>query len=104
MLSSGVIILLIVVFGIWILIEVKRLKHKIFAVFLIALILFTYVSFFMVVKDDNLNLKTIDGISKATKIYFLWLGSAFGNMKSITLNAVKMDWSAKNITEEKDSS
>jgi len=38
------------------------------------------------------DLKTVPGLFKAVKIYFSWLGSVLGNMKSITTNAIKMDW------------
>lgn len=77
---------------IWIVIEVKRMKHKIFAIFLIALILFLYISSTFVFKGHDINFKTVSGMTTATKLYFSWLGSIFGNMKSITTSAVKMDW------------
>jgi len=93
MLSTGVIILLLAVLGIWILIEVKRMRHKLFAIFLIVLILVTYLSVSNIIKKNDIDIKTADGFAKTTKIYFSWLGSAFLNMKSITTNAVKMDWS-----------
>jgi len=92
MLSTSVIIVLLLVLGIWILIEVKRMRHKIFAVFLIALILFTYISFTVIIKNNDVDLKTVDGLAKATKLYFSWIGFAFFNVKSITTNAIRMDW------------
>ena len=76
----------------WILIEVKRFKHKIFAIFLIVLILFTYISFSYTLSGQDLDLKTIPGLTEAGKLYFVWLGSMFSNLKSITTNAIKMDW------------
>jgi len=103
MLSTGVIIVSVLVLGIWVLIEVKRMRHKLFAIFLIVLILFTYISFSVTMKNNNIDLKTIDGISKATKIYFLWLGSAFENVKSITINAIQMDWAQKQILNQTNS-
>lgn len=93
MLSPSVIIVSIIVLGVWILIEVKRMKHKFFAIFLIALILFTYISFSTVIKNKDIDLKTTEGMMKATKLYFSWLGSAFNNVKSITTNAIQADWS-----------
>ena len=38
-------IVAVLVIGIYLLVEVKRLRHKMFAIFLIVLILFTYISF-----------------------------------------------------------
>ncbi len=83
---------------IWIVIETKRMKHKIFAILLIALILFTYLSFTHVVKKHEVDVTTAGGIFDAGKLYFSWLGSIFGNFKSITTNAIKMDWSGGNST------
>lgn len=93
MLSVGVIVISVLILGVWILIELKRLRHKFFAIFLIVLILFTYISFSSIIKKNDIDIKTGEGLTKATKLYFLWLGSAFGNVKSITANAIQMDWS-----------
>jgi len=106
MLSFEWIILCLVILAIWLIVEVKRLKHKLFAIFLILLIVFTYISFSVSIKNNDLDLKTIDGLTKATKLYFIWMGSVLGNMKSITTHAVQMDWvgnqtiEPKNITEK----
>ncbi len=90
----------VLIIAIWILIEIKRLKHKLFAILLIAIILFTYISFSATIKGQDIDLKTVPGITTAAKLYFSWLGSAFGNMKVLTTNAIKMDWSANNESIE----
>jgi len=86
----------VLIIAIWIIFELKRLKHKIFAIFLIAFILFLYVSFTYSIKGQEINIKNPDGIIRASKIYFAWIGSAFGNMKTITTDAIRMDWNYKN--------
>ncbi len=86
------------IIAIWVVIEIKRLKHKIFAIFLIALILFTYVSFSLTLKSHNLDLKTVSGIMTASKLYFSWLGSLFVNLKTLTANVIKMDWSGNDTS------
>ncbi len=83
---------------IWVFVEIKRLKHKIFAIFLIVLIIFTYVSFSISVSDQNIDLKTVPGILKAGKLYFSWLGTLFSNAKSITAYAAKQDWKDYNVS------
>lgn len=85
-------ILAAVIIVIWVLIEVKRMKHKLFAIFLIGLIIFSYVSMSVVFSETEINFKTIPGAISAGKIYFSWLGSLFGNMKSITSHAISLDW------------
>lgn len=92
------IIIGVLVASIWVIIEIKRMKHKLFAIFLIALILFTYVSFSVTLKSHDIDYKSVSGITEAGKLYFSWLGSMFGNMRSITTNAIKMDWSSTNVS------
>ena len=93
-------VIAVLIIAIWVIIEVKRLRHKLFAMFLIALILFAYISFTFTLKGQDIDFKTIPGLMKATKIYFSWLGSVFGNLKSITTYAVKMNWNANETVEE----
>lgn len=93
-------IVAILVIGIWIIIEIKRLRHKLFAIFLIALVLFAYISFTYALKGQDVDFKTVPGLVKGTKIYFSWLGSVFGNLKSISTYAVKQDWRINETVEE----
>jgi len=88
----------IIVAVIWVFIELKRFRHKIWAVFLIILILFTYFGFMMSIKGKNIDLKSMDGIKTAGKLYFAWLTNAFKNTKIITTNVIKMDWRGDNST------
>lgn len=82
-------------------ISFRHLKHKIFAVLGILLLLFLYLTFTAIVSHNNLNLKTASGIFRAVKIYFSWFSLAFNNLKAITANAVNMDWipEGKNISD-----
>lgn len=90
--GSTLMIVCILIAGIWVLIEIKRLKHKIFAIFLIGLILFTYFSFVLIFKNSEIDFKTKEGIIEGSKIYFSWMGSISQNFMALTSNAVKMDW------------
>jgi hypothetical protein len=92
MVSPALILVLVLVIAVWLIIEFKRFRHKILAVFLVLLILFTYFSFSAVIKEKNLDLKTFEGVKEAGKIYVLWLGNAFKNVKSVTANAINMSW------------
>lgn len=89
-------IVAVLIIAIWVIIEIKRLRHKIFAIFLIALILFTYISFTITLKDQEIDMKTIPGLMAASKLYISWLASAFNNLKSITTQAISLDWTSKN--------
>ena len=85
-------IIAISVVAIWLIIEFKRLKHKLLAIFLIGLIVFTYISFTVSVKKHDVDLKTVEGLLEGGKIYFAWLSTLFKNTKSITSYASKQDW------------
>lgn len=89
--------------GIWFFLEFKRMKHKVFALFLIGLVLFIFFSAVFVFNGKEVDYKTGPGVMSATKVYFSWLGSVFGNFKTITTNAIKMDWKGNegNSTKKK---
>jgi hypothetical protein len=90
--GGTLLIVLLLVGAIWLFVEVKRFRHKAFALFLIVLILFTYLGFTATIKGKNIDLKTTDGIKDAGQFYLSWLGSIFSNFKTLTSNAVNMDW------------
>jgi uncharacterized membrane protein len=97
--GMALLITLILVVAVWVIIEIKRMKHKIFAIVLIIAILFVYLSVVYVFKGHDIDLGSISGMVDASKLYLSWLGGVFGNMKSITTNAIKLDWGLnKSIT------
>ncbi len=97
--GTTLLIIGILVVGIWVIIEFKRFKHKILAIFLIMLVIFTYVSFLVTIKGNDIDFKSIEGLRTAGTLYFSWLGSVFGNLKTITTHAIKMDWKPEdNVT------
>lgn len=85
-------VIAIAVVLIWVLIELKRFKHKIFAIFLIGALLFFYFSVSHTLKSNEIEISSVSGITEAGKIYMAWLGNVFGNVKSITSNAINMNW------------
>ena len=91
---------MLLIIAIWVIIEIKRFKHKIFAIFLIGLILSVYLSFAFVIRGQDIDFKTVPGVVKATRLYFSWLGSAFVNLKTITTNAIDMDWNINETVEK----
>lgn len=87
-----VIVVAAIIAVIWIFIELKRFKHKIVAILLVALILFSYLGFLASIKGKDIDFKSVDGVKTAGQLYFSWLGKVFKNVKTITTNAIKMDW------------
>lgn len=99
--GGTLLIVLILVVAIWIIVEVRRFRHKAFAIFLIILILFTYLSFISVIKGKNLDLTSSDGLKKAGNLYVSWLGSVLQNLKTITSNAINLDWKVNETSIQK---
>ena len=98
---SWLIIIVLVVIGIFT-IKMNHLRHKFFIVLVVLLALFFYASITFVASKNNIKLDTYEGFSKAIQIYGGWLVNLFGNFKSLTGNAVKMDWSSTNASISKD--
>jgi len=82
----------VLIISIWVVIEVKRMRHKVFAIVLIALVLLSYISATVIFKDQEIDFTTTTGLMKAGKIYFTFLGSVFGNLRVLVANAIKMNW------------
>jgi hypothetical protein len=80
------------------LIHFKHIKHRVFAILIILSLLFTYLTFSTIVKSNSLDIKTAPGIFSAVKLYSGWVVHAFGNLKIITGNAIKMNWLPQNGT------
>jgi len=93
-------IIAVLIIAIWVLIEVKRMKHKLFAIALIGIILFSYLSAAVIFRGTDIDVKSPSGLLGAGKIYFSWLFSVSGNFVKITNNAIKMDWGTNPDAED----
>jgi hypothetical protein len=92
---GGMILFLIVgvlIFVLWGMVEVRHVKHKLYTLLIIGLLLFAVVSGTMVFKGKNIDYTSPAGIFEAEKIYFSFLGLAGKNVFTLTSNAVKLDW------------
>ena len=94
MIATSLVILLALVAGIWVLVEFRRLKHKIWAFVLIGLIVFAYLSITLVLREQDINYKSPSGVFQASSVYFSWLGSLLGNFRTMTAHAINLDWRA----------
>lgn len=85
-------IIIALVVAIYFIFEFKKLRHKLSALFLIALLLFGFFSFNAVFKGKDVSINSIADVENVAKIYFGWLGFAFNNVKVLTTNAIHMNW------------
>ena len=88
-------ILLVIILA---LIVFKGTKHKfvkiVFTVILITFVI-SMVMTYKPLKEAGINLKSPSGILTTVKVYFAWLGNAFGNAQDLTASAIKMNWQPK---------
>ncbi len=78
--------------AVWIIFAFGRMKHKFLTFLLIALVLFSIISFNLVFKGKDISVESISDLGGLVKIYFSWLGGVFSNIKTITTQAIKLDW------------
>jgi hypothetical protein len=84
--------------AIWLLFGFKRMKHKLFAIILIAIVLFVFFSFNFAFNGKEISINSVSDLGKTFRVYFSWFGNIFGNLKTITGQAVKMDWYGNKTT------
>jgi hypothetical protein len=95
LLVIGILVVLVFVFS-----RFKQNKPKIIGGIMIILLLTMFLSFNFAMKNQDIDFKSVSGIISAGKIYFSWMGYAFGNFKTITANAIKMDWKGNQTNSE----
>jgi len=92
---SWIVIVILVIVGI-VAIKMNHLKHRVFIIILILLALFLYTSMNLVVKNNQLDINSVDGIFNIIKVYTGWLANGFQNFKVIAGNVIGMDWGNTN--------
>ncbi|MBT4166003.1 hypothetical protein HOE04_03120 [archaeon] len=94
---SWIVMLILVVIGIFA-IKMNHLKHRLFIIMLVLVALFLYSSMALITTQNELSFDDSEGFFNAMKVYNGWLANGFSNLKAITGNAMKMDWSSTNET------
>ena len=97
--ATSLVIVGVVVILIWLIMEFKRFRHKLLALFLIITVLSLYVSFNLAFKGESVDIGSMSGIKETFGIYFSWVGTVSQNFKTITSNAINMDWGRDNKTK-----
>ncbi|MFA6022796.1 MAG: hypothetical protein WC781_01785 [Candidatus Pacearchaeota archaeon] len=91
---------------IFIFLRAQHFKHKTVWVIIVFVALFFFLGFMLSIAGRDINYNSFDGIKTAGVLYMGWLGNTFDNVKTLTGNAIKMDWAgnenvplAKNTTK-----
>ena len=92
---SWIVIVVLLVIAFFVL-RFNHLKHRFWLIMLVLFALFLYTTISIVNNANNFDLTTASGFFDASKVYLGWLGSGFQNLKVLSGNAVKMDWTKTN--------
>ena len=95
---SWLVIGILVVIAFFIL-KANHFRHRFWILFLIFMAVFLYISISVVNSKYDLDLTTFQGVSNSVSVYLGWLGNGFDNMKVLTGNAIKMDWTSSNESD-----
>ncbi|MEK6873284.1 MAG: hypothetical protein AABW91_00390 [Nanoarchaeota archaeon] len=105
MISYFQIILIVVLVGIiFLFVKLKYVKHKLVWILLLIFVLAVYLGFILSIAGQNIDLKTPEGAKLAIKLYLGWMGNSFSNLKTLTGDAVKLDWKSVNSTDSNQTS
>ncbi len=94
------VVIAILVFLVLLFLKAKTMQHKAYAILITIMLIFFYLTGAKIIAENNVDIKTFNGIVTAGELYFSWLGHVLQNTKVLVGNAVKMDWKG-NITIEK---
>jgi hypothetical protein len=72
--------------------KARHVKHKFYAIFLVLILLFLFLSASRLFSGSNIDFKSFEGWIQAGKLYFSWLIHIGGNLKTLTGEAFKLDW------------
>ncbi|MEK6935203.1 MAG: hypothetical protein AABW67_00280 [Nanoarchaeota archaeon] len=92
---SWIVIIVLLVIAFFVL-RINHLKHRFWIIMLVLFALFLYTTISIVNNANSFDLSSTSGFFDAAKIYLGWLGSGFQNLKVLSGNAVKMDWTKTN--------
>lgn len=90
------IVLIVAVALIWLFFKARHFKHRTYAILIILIFVFFFVTGVKVIGDNKLDVTTFNGVLTAGKLYFSWLFQLGGNVKNLVGNAINMNWG--NIT------
>lgn len=73
-------------------------KKNLFPIIMVGIVLFFCFSFYHIYTNNNIDLKSYNGVVSAGKLYLTWFSSLFHNVGKITGYVVQQDWVLQNST------
>lgn len=79
-------------------IKLTSTRDQVKLVIAVILVLFLFGTILVVYTSNKLELDSSEGLKDSAKIYFGFLANGFKNLKTITGNAIKLDWTSTNAS------
>lgn len=81
-----------------ILMRAKFFNHRFSWILTLIVVLVLIGGFLLAIAGKGVDLTTKEGIGAAFKLYVAWFGNTLDNTKTLTSNAIKMDWSGNSTS------
>ncbi|MBS3089561.1 hypothetical protein J4461_01620 [Candidatus Pacearchaeota archaeon] len=75
-----------------ILLKFKEIRHQLGIFIGLGILVFLVISFGTLSASNDLDLTSFDGVVSASKLYIVWLGNLFTNVKGISTYVVNQPW------------
>jgi len=85
-------LIIVVLVVLTVLFKFKEVQHKVHLVVIAGLLLFAVLSISHVYKNNDVDLKTFDGIATLGKYYMVWAKQLGQNIVDVSGYAIKKDW------------
>lgn len=85
-------IAIVLVIVIFMLIKADHVRNKTLWIFIIGAAIVLIIGFIISISGRNIDFNSVNGIKLAGQLYMGWLSNTFNNVKTLTGQAIKMDW------------
>lgn len=81
-----------IVIVLFFIIRFRHMRHRFYVIFIVLMLAFFYFSGVNIIKQNNTDLTSFNGLVTAGKVYIQWLGKVVDNVKTLSGNVVRADW------------
>lgn len=85
-------VIIAVIFVIFFFLKARHVRHRFYVIVFVLFLAFIIISGSNIIKQNNVDLTSFNGLVTAGKVYVKWLGKVVENVKTISGNAIKSDW------------
>ena len=86
------VVLGLIILAAFMFLKTVHLKDRIVWSIVLAIIGFLALGYWLVLSDKNIDFGSAEGLQTTVKLYFGWFANMFDNVKTLTGEAINMDW------------